>query len=187
MADESLFLGGTIRDRFLAVVTRHDETGAQRLAGLADGPEDLHEQREEAWNLLSEGVRWAGQALRSVGITDTDDAPIRDADAAFNRAQHLDSQLLKLGQRGRHDRVALLVDSVKRACYHGANLGPLLGGRIGSIRASGEDLKASSTVEPHSADLQDVGGMLGEALLRLGELHLGDPIEIADAALAVAA
>ncbi|MGH2880907.1 MAG: hypothetical protein ACRDK4_15025 [Solirubrobacteraceae bacterium] len=187
MVDDSLFLGGTMRDRFLAVVAHDNETAAQRLAQLADGPEDLGEQRDEAWRLLSEGARWAAQALNSVGITGTDDTPIGDADAAFNRAQHLDEQLFKLGQIGRHDRVALLVDAVKRACYHGADLGPLPGGRLGSFRAPGERPSVVVGIEPHSADLQDVGGALGEALLRVGELHLGNPVDIADAALAVAA
>jgi hypothetical protein len=184
MADESLYLGGTIRDRFLAVVAHNHETAAQRLAPLADGPEDLRDQREEAWRLLSDGVRWAGQALRSVGVEGTDETPIRDAESAFNRAQHLDVQLLKLSQlEGYNDAVALLVDSIKQACYHGADLGPLPGGRLGSFRAPGEELKAVPAIEPHSTDLQAIGVALGEALLRLGELRLGDPIEIATANL----
>src|ERR1700693_3877529 len=180
MADESLYLGGTIRERFIAVVTQHDETAAKRLEPLIDGPEDLRRQREEAWDLLSEGARWAAKALTSAGVDGTDASPIRDADAASNRAQHLDVQLLKLSQLDRYnDAVALLVDSVKRACYHGADLGPLPGGRLASFRAPGEELKASAEIEPHATDLQAIGGELGEALLRLNELHLGDPVDIA--------
>jgi hypothetical protein len=184
MADESLYLGGTIRERFIAAVAQHDETVAQRLEPLVDGPEDLRRQREEAWDLLSEGVRWAAKALTSVAVDGTDASPIRDADAAFNRAQHLDEQLLKLSQLDRfNDAAALLVDSVKRACYRGADLGPLSAGRLGSLRAPGEDLKATAEIEPHATDLQAIGGELGEALLRLDELHLGDPVDIASGIL----
>jgi hypothetical protein len=184
MADESLYMGGTIRERFIAAVTRYDETAAQRLEPLVDGPDDLRRQREEAWDLLSEGARWAARALTSVGVDGTDASPIRDADTAFNRAQHLDVQLLKLSQLDRYnDAVALLVDSVKRACYHGADLGPLPGGRLASFRAPGEDLKAAPEMEPHATDLQAIGGDLGEALLRLNELHLGDPVDIASGIL----
>jgi len=184
MPDESLYLGGTIRERFLAVLARGDETVAQRLEPLVDGPEDLRRQREEAWDLLSSGARWAAKALSSVGVDGTDESPIRDADAGFNRAQHLDVQLLKLSQLDRHnDAVALLVDSVKRACYHGADLGPLPGGRLASFRAPGEELKAVAEIEPHETDLQAIGSELGEALLRLNELRLGDPVDIANAIL----
>jgi hypothetical protein len=181
MADESLYLGGTIRGRFIAAVTQHDETAAQRLDPLIDGPEDLRSQREEAWDLLSEGAKWAAKALTSVGVDGTDASPIRDADAAFNRAQHLDEQLLKLSQLDRYnDAVALLVDSVKQACYHGADLGPERGGRISSVRASGEELNVSSEeIAPHPMDLQAIGGALGEALRRLGDLRLGHPVDIA--------
>jgi hypothetical protein len=181
--DESLYLGGTIRDRFLAVVAQGGgETAAQRLGSLTEGPEGLHEQREEAWRLLSEGVKWAAKALSSVGIDGTDETFVRDADGAFNLAQHLDAQLLRLSQLGTYnDAVALLVDSVKQACYHAADLGPLPGGRLGSFRAPGEELKAIPSIEPHETDLQAVGGALGEALVRLGERHLGDPVEIASA------
>jgi hypothetical protein len=179
MADESLFVGGTMRERFAAVLGRTDETAAQRLDPLLPGPEGLHEQREEAWDLLTHGVKWAAEALCSVGIEGTDESPIRDADAAFNRAQHLDGQMLTLGLRdGYRDEVALLVDSVKLACYHGADLGPLPGGRIGSFRAPGESPRAVTPIEPRTSDLQAIGAALGEALVRFGELGLGDPLLI---------
>src|SRR5438132_819787 len=92
MSDGGLFLGGTIRGRFIAAVTRQDETAAQRLEPLVDGPDDLPAQREEAWDLLSESAKWAATALASVGVDGTDASPVRDADVAFNRAQHLDVQ-----------------------------------------------------------------------------------------------
>lgn len=185
MPDESLYLDGTLRDCFLAAVARGSgATAAQRLDALGDGPEDLHEQREEARRLLSEGGKWAAKALSSAGIDETAEIAVRDAEDAFNLAQHLDAQLLRLSQLERYnDVVALLVDSVKRACYHTADLGPTLGGRFGSPRAPGEGAKTAPQIEPHAADLQAVGSALGEALLRFGELRLGDPVEIAIAIL----
>jgi hypothetical protein len=181
MADEGIYLGATLRDRFLAAVTPGRETAAQRLTPVAEDAEDLRQQREEAWRLLSEGARWAAKALASVGVDGTDERPIRDPDAAFDRAQHLDVQLLKLSQLDQyHDAVALLVDAVKRACYHGADLGPQLGGRPSSFRRPGEEIKVGPReIEPNLTDLQELGNALGEALARLGSLHLGNPVEIA--------
>jgi hypothetical protein len=184
MADESIYMGATLRDRFLAAVTQGRETATQRLTPVAEGAEDLRQQREEAWRLLSEGVRWAAKALASVGIDGTDEKPIHDPDAAFDRAQHLDAQVLKLSQLDQyHDAVALLVDAVKRACYHGADLGPLPGGRTSSFRGPGEGIKVVTEIEPNLTDLQEIGSALGEALARLGDLQLGNPVEIANGLL----
>lgn len=143
----------------------------------ADGPHDPRAQRDDAWKLLSAGTRWAGAALDSVGIARTSTTPIRDSETAFQRAQHLDRQLWKLSQQsGFHDREALLVESVKRACYRGAELGPIPGGRLA---ASG----VVNSVDPHPEDLQAIGSELGEALRRFAELDLGDPVQEAITAL----
>jgi hypothetical protein len=181
MADENLYLGPTVLDRFVAATSRDDENEAQRLAQLAPGPEDLDIQRAEAWSLLSAGNGWAARALDSVGISDTNDRPVHDPEAAFERAQHLDQQLWKLNQEsGSHDAVALLVERVKQACYLGAELGPVVGGLISSFRQSGSEPAVSATREPDPKDLQAIGSELGEALRRLGELELADPIKEAE-------
>lgn len=175
MAVENLFQGATVRDRFVSAVARNDETAAQRLTSSLPGPEDPHAQRDEAWELLSADVQWAAEALKSVGITGTDASPIRDSDTAFERAQHLDRQLWQLGQRpGFHDAVALLVESVKRACYRGAELGPIPGGRRGSFVAPGDSPRIVEPVEPDLEDLRGIGSDSGEALRWYAELGLGD-------------
>ncbi|HEX4836948.1 MAG TPA: hypothetical protein VFV03_00265 [Solirubrobacteraceae bacterium] len=184
MADESLFQGGTLRDRFVAAVSRDDETIAQRLDPLLPGPTDLHAQRDEAWRLLSAGGVWAARALSSVGIDGTDERPIGDSDAAFERAQHLDRQLWKLSQQtGFNDAVALLVESVKQACYHAADLGPQIGGLISTARAPGAPVPVTREREPDPTDLQALGGNLGTALRRLSEQDLADAVREANAFL----
>jgi hypothetical protein len=177
MADEAVFQDATLLDRFVAAISRDDESAAQRLAGLAPGPENLGLQRDEAWTLLSAGTEWAARALESAGVPGTNDQPIRDSDEAFERAQHLDGQLWKLSQQGTaNDAVALVVEKVKQACYAGADLGPLVGGLIAGIR-TGTASGASVEREPNPADLQAIGSELGDALRRLGELRLVDPVQ----------
>lgn len=184
MTVESLFVAATLRDRFVAAVARDDEANAQRLTPLTPGPEDLEGQRREAWELLSAGTRWAARALDFAGVAGTDDTPICDSEAAFDRAQHLESQLWQLSQtQGFHDGVALLVDSVKQACYTGADLGPTLGGRLGAFSSPAGQLSVVEEVAPDPTDLQDVGNSLGVALRRLGELRLADSVSEAVAVL----
>lgn len=179
MAVDHLFQGATVRDRFVSAVARNDETAAQRLMSSLPGPEDPHAQRDEAWEFLSAGARWAADALESVGITGTDASPIRDSDTAFERAQHLDRQLWQLGQRpGFHDAVALLVESMKHACYRGAELGPIPGGRLGSFNSP----RIVESIEPYPEDLQAIGSGSGEALHWYAELGLGD---VTDEAMSV--
>lgn len=181
MTDQSLYLDGTVLDRFVAATSRDDENVAQRLSSLAPGPEDLAAQRDEAWALLTAAGKWAARALNSVGVAQTSEEPIADADAAFERAQHLDTQLWKLNQQaGRHDAVALLVEKVKHACYLGADLGPMVGGLISSFRPSAAPPPVVFAREPNPADLQTIGSELGDALRRLGELRLADPVEEAE-------
>lgn len=180
--------GATVRDRFVAAVARGEELAAQRLAPTLPGSEDLHAQRDEAWDLLSAGVHWAADALKSVDIANTDTSSIRDSDAAFRRAQHLDGQLWQLGQRpGFHDAVALLVESMKRACYRGAELGPIPGGRLARVVAPGQLPHIVHPVEPDPEDLRAIGSDSGEALHRYAELGLGDAIEEAMGLLGVSA
>ena len=125
----SLFLGATLRDRFVAAATRDDEGAARRLTPFLNGSTGLDSQRDEAWELLSAGSRWAARALQSVGVEGSDETPVRHSQAAFDRAQHLETQSWQLSQMpGFHDAVALLVDAVRRACYAGADLGPIQGG-----------------------------------------------------------
>lgn len=184
MADESLFQGGTLRERFIAAASRDDEMIAQRLEPLLEGPTDPRAQRDEAWRLLSAGGVWAARALSSVGVEGTEERPIGDSDAAFERAQHLDSQLWKLGQQtGFNDAVALLVESVKQACYHGADLGPHVGGLISTPRAPGGQVPIAREREPDTTDLQAIGSDLGDALRRLSERNLGDTVQEATAVL----
>jgi hypothetical protein len=184
MAVESLFQGATLRDRFVAAVARDDETAAHLLTPTAGGPEDPNAQRNDAWKLLTAGARWAGAALDSIGLTGTSTAPIRDSEAAFQRAQHLDRKLWELSQQGGfHDREALLVESVKRACYRGADLGPIPGGRLASLKSPGGPPRVILPVDAHPEDLQAIGSDLGEALRRLADLGLGDPVQEAIAAL----
>jgi hypothetical protein len=184
MADETLFQGGTLRELFIAAVSRYDETIAQRLEPFVTGPTDLHAQRDEAWRLLSAGGVWAARALSSVGIDGTSERPIGDSDAAFERAQHLDSQLWKLGQQtGFNDAVALLVESVKLACYHGADLGPQIGGLISTPSALGTPTAILREREPDPTDLQAIGSNLGDALRRLSQRNLGDAVQEATAVL----
>jgi hypothetical protein len=96
---------------------------------------------------------------------------VRDADAAFERAQHLDEQLWKLSQqRESNDGIALIVERVKQACYLGADLGPLIGGLLSSAGMTRQ-------VEPDPAALQAIGSDAGDALRRLSELRLADPVE----------
>jgi hypothetical protein len=177
MADEALYLDGTLLDRFVAAIGRDDENLAQRLASLAPGPENLDLQRDEAWTLLSAGTEWAARALNFAGVPGTNQQPIRDSDEAFERAQHLDGQLWKLSQQGAaNDAVALVVEKVKQACYAGADLGPLVGGLISRVRTETAN-GISVGREPNPADLQAIGSELGDALRRLGELRLADPIQ----------
>ena len=187
MAAESLFEGATIRDRFVAAVSQDDEALARHLMRVVEDlpdVEDLDAQREEAWALLTAGAGWAARAFDSVDVPGTSTAPISDSEAAFDRAQHLDSQLWALSQQsGFHDRVALLVDAVKRACYRGADLGPIPGGRLGSFAAPGSRPNLVEEIEPDPEDLRAIGSDLGEALRLFGRLELGDPIKEAEAAL----
>lgn len=178
---EPIFYGGTLRGRFIAAATRRDETAAQRLSLLVDGEEDLAAQREDAWVILSAGIQWAARALASSGVTGTDETPIQDSEDAFGRAQHLERQLFTLSQLpGFHDREALLVDSIKRACYAAAELGPIQGGRLATF---GRTPSVVAQVDPGLADLQEVGGDVGDALQRLDELGLGDIVTEASKAL----
>ncbi len=180
MAVEPIFYGGTLRDRFIAAATRQNETAAQRLNALADSEEGLGAQREDAWAVLSAGIQWAARALAFAGVTGTDETPIRDSEAAFGRAQHLERQLFALSQRpGFHDREALLVDSIKNACYAAAELGPIQGGRLATVGST----SVVGQIEPRLTDLQQIGGDVGDALQRLDELGLGDIVTEASRAL----
>lgn len=182
MTVEDLFHGATLRDRFVAAATRDDETSAQRLAPLLDERDDLTAQRNDAWALLSTGVGWAARALTSAGVNGTDRTPVGDSETAFQRAQHLEQQLFTLSEMpGFHDREALLVDAVKRACYAAAELGPLQGGRLAAFSRGPAVVRE---VAPAPADLQEVGSDLGEALRRLAELGLGDVVNDGCQALA---
>jgi hypothetical protein len=177
--DEQIFLHATLRERFVAAAAGNDETATNRLQALVVGPEDLAMQREDAWKLLTAGTEWAIRALRSAGIEDTRVTRIDNSEAAFAQAQRFERQLFELSQlRDRpHDREARIVDSVKRACYAGAELGPVPGGRLaipGTIVRE---------IAPEETDLQDVGADLGEALRLLDELALGDVIVDASKAL----
>ena len=104
MAIDPIFYGGTLRDRFVATATRDDQAAAQRLSSLVDGHDDLAAQREDAWSVLSTAIRWAARALEHAGVSGTDDTPIRDSEAAFARAQHLERQLFALGPAARLPR-----------------------------------------------------------------------------------
>ncbi len=182
MTVEGIFLGATLRDRFVAAAARDDETAAQRLAPLTDERDDLTAQRNDAWALLSTGVEWAARALTSAGVNGTDQTPIGDSDTAFQRAQHLEQQLFTLSQvPGFHDREALLVDAIKRACYAAAELGPLQGGRLAAFSRGPAVVRE---VTPAPADLQEVGSDIGEALRRLAEVGLGDVVNDGYQALA---
>ena len=182
MAVDPIFYGATLRDRFVAAATRSDEAAAQRLSSLVDGHDDLAAQREDAWSVLSTAIRWAARALESAGVSGTDETPIRDSEAAFARAQHLERQLFALSQLPEfHDREALLVDAIKHACYAAAELGPIQGGRLSAVG------RVASQVEPAPADLQEIGNDVGEALYRLDELGLGDIVAEASKALATTA
>jgi|SRR5271169_786829 len=181
MAIDPISYGATLRDRFVATATRGDQAAAQRLSSLVDGHNDLAAQREDAWAVLSTAVQWAARALQKAGVSGTDDTPIRDSEAAFARAQHLGRQLFALSQLPEfHDREALLVDAIKQACYAAAELGPIQGGRLSAVG------RVASQVEPAPADLQEIGGDVGEALYRLDELGLGDIVTEASKALATA-
>ncbi len=174
MTVEEIFLGATLRDRFVAAAARDDETAAQRLGPLADASDDLAAQRNDAWALLSTGVEWAARTLESAGVAGTDQAPIHDSESAFQRAQHLEQQLFTLSQvPGFHDREAMLVDAVKRACYAAAELGPIQGGRLAAFSRGPAVVRE---VEPAPTDLQEVGSDLGDALRRFAELGLGDVV-----------
>lgn len=171
--DEQIYLHETLRGRFVAAVARDDETVAQRLEPLIEADESRVRQREDAWQLLSAGAQWAARALASAGLADMSVSPIADSEAAFAEAQRLEQELFELSQlRDRsHDGEALVVDAVKRACYAGAELGPVPGGRLavpGSV---------VSTIEPAEEYLQEVGSDLGEALRRLHSLGLADVME----------
>jgi hypothetical protein len=132
-------------------------------------------QRDDAWLLLTAGSDWAGRAFASVGITGTHDTPIRTSEAAFQRAQHLECQLLLLGQlRGSHDREAMLVNLVKCACYAGADLGPIPGGRLASCTSSGPSIVRE--VEPPAEALRNVGHHLGCAPCILCDLGLTNDV-----------
>jgi hypothetical protein len=188
MAVEPLFYGGALGGRLVAVAARDDMTAVARLGALLDREdEDVFAQREGAWTAISVGVQWAARALDSVGVQGTDTNPVRDSEAAFDRGQHLDSQVFKLSQlQGRHDRPALLVDAVKLACYAAAELGPIQGGRLAAVRRPADGPAVVQAVAPQETDLLEVGGQLGEALYRLNELGLGDIVTEASKALATA-
>jgi hypothetical protein len=180
MVVESLFTGATIRDRFVAGASRDDETTAQRLAACLPGDDNLEDQRDEAWRLLSAGGSWAAEALETAGVDGTNASAIRDSDAAFDRGQHLDRQLWHLSQvAGYHDAVALLVDAVKRACYRAAELGPIRGGRLASFGPG----HIVEDVAPDPHDLQAIGTDLGEALRWYAQISHRDPAEVALRAL----
>jgi len=184
MAIESLFLGATLRDRFIAAASRDDEAAASRLAPFIVGSDSPEAQRSEAWELLSGAIRWTAKALDTAGVSGTDARPIRDSESAFERAQHLERQSWELSQRrGFHDSVALLVDAVRRACYAGAELGPIPGGRLAAIRHPSGPPSLVRPISPRASDLQDVGSGVGEALRRYAELELGDLVEEATASL----
>lgn len=180
--DEQIYLNATLRERFVAAATRDSEAAAQRLEALIQADETPVMQLEEAWRLLSAGVEWADRALSAAGLPETAATTIRDSEAAFTQAQQLEQRLFSLSQlRDRsHDLEALVVDAVKRACYAGAELGPIPGGRLaipGSI---------VSTIAPSEKYLQEVGSDLGEALRRLSGLGLADLVGEASKALSPA-
>jgi hypothetical protein len=182
MTIDGIFLGATLRDRFVAAAARDDETAAHRLAPLTDERDDVTAQRNDAWALLSTGAEWAARALRAAGVNDTDQTPVTDSETAFQRAQHLEQQLFTLSQMpGFHDREALLVDAVKRACYAAAELGPIQGGRLAAFSRGPAVVRE---VAPAPVDLQEVGSEMGEALHRLAELGLGDVVKDGFQALA---
>jgi hypothetical protein len=181
MADEEIFTGATVRDRFVAAATQQNESAAQRLAGLLDGDEDLNVQREDAWSLITAGSRWAALALDSAGVSGTKTMPIRDSEGAFELGQYLEGQLFALSQLpGFHDGEAGLVDAVKRAAYAAAELGPIPGGRLAAF-GRGPNVVHEVTAAP--ADLQEVGSDAGEALRRLEDLGLGNVVAEASQAL----
>jgi hypothetical protein len=176
MADESIFMGSTLRERFAAAIGESDETLKQQLKPLIAQEESPKEQRDEAWRFLTAVAGWVADALAAGGVTDSDRSEIRDAEAAFERAQHLDAQLWKLNkQPGQHDQLAFMVEAAKSAYYHGADLGPVQGGGLGSFREPGGAIAITPTVEPRSEDLQAIGSEAGEVLRRYGEFGLGQP------------
>jgi hypothetical protein len=179
VVDEQIYLHATLRERFVAAAAQDDETVAQRLQPFIEQPESPVQQREDAWRLLSAGAQWAARVLLAAGLANVAASPIGDSETAFAQAQRLEQQLFELGQLGNrsHDREALVVDAVKRACYAGAELGPIPGGRLavpGSI---------VTQIAPSEEHLQEVGSDLGEALRRLNSLNLGDLFEEAKVAL----
>lgn len=188
MAVDPTFYGATLGGRLIAVAARDDMTAAARLdALLRREDQDLFAQREQAWTALSVGVEWAARALDSIGVGGTDMTPIGDSEAAFARGQHLGAQMFNLSRlQGRHDRPALLVGAVKQACYAAAELGPIQGGRLRAVRRPMDHPALLEKVPPRAADLQELGGQLGEALYRLDELGLGDIVTEANRALPTA-
>lgn len=184
MSAESLVNGATLRERFVAAATRDDESAAQQLASLCNGAASPNAQRDEAWAFLTAGGRWASRALASAGVPGTDDGPVRDSEAAFGRAQHLETKSWELSQvPGLHDAVALLIDAVRRACYAGADLGPIQGGRLAAIRAPGGKIPMVPQVAPQPVDLQDIGSNIGEALRRYANLEHASIVEEAQTLL----
>ena len=187
MAADPTFYRASLGGRLIAVAAREDMVATARLdALLSREDQDLFAQREQAWTALSVGVEWAARALDSIGVGGTDTTPIGDSEAAFARGQHLGAQMFNLSRlQGRHDRPALLVGAVKQACYAAAELGPIQGGRLAAVRRP-TDLAVLEAVAPREADLQELGGQLGEALYRLNELGLGDIVTEATRALPTA-
>jgi hypothetical protein len=178
--DEQIYLHATLRERFIAAAARDDEAAAQRLQPLLQDDELPVQQREDAWRLLSAGVHWAARALSAAGLPNFTVIPVVDSETAFAEAQRLEQQFFALSQLrdSSHDQEALVVDAVKRACYSGAELGPIPGGRL-AVPGS-----TVNTVAPSEEYLQEVGSDLGEALRRLNGLALADVVEETTKALA---
>lgn len=177
MSDDAASAGTTLGDGLVGTIAHVDPAAAQDLKQVIEPNAALVTQRDQAWELLSAAVQWAAKALEQVGVEGTDATPVRDSDSAFAHAQDLEQQSYELTQKaGFHDEVALLVDAVRRACYTGADLGPIPGGRIGSFARPGDAAAIVYEVEPSPVDLQQIGSSIGEALLRFQELGLGDAV-----------
>ena len=162
---------------YVKEVARQDRGLEQILLREIPTPSTAETQREQAFTCLNTAMRWAAVALASIGIDDTDVSPIADSEQAFQRGQHLNDQVWKpYLLPGRHDNVALIVDSVKNACYGVADLGPIPGGRFKSDRTR------IDTPPPESLD--DVGRCCGQALWRLGMIGLADVVSETKAAFA---
>ena len=178
MADEALYLDGTLLDRFVAAIGRGDENLAQRLASLAPGPENLDLQRDEAWTLLSAGTLWAAaRAELGRGCSDQSAAAPR-LRRSLRRARR--PSMVSCGNSVSRARRMMLSHSSWRRSSRLATRAPTSARSSAvSSHACGPRPPTGISVgrEPNPADLQAIGSELGDALRRLGELRLADPIQ----------